>query len=161
MKTCAATLTLLIAIAPIAADAQAPTGAKLLEAVERCRLEKDRSVRLDCYDRASDSLIAARRSGAMTLLTAEEAAEQRRKAFGSAKPRQPEITTLDSTVMNIAVVGRDQYRITLVDGSIWRTTEIVRVAPRVGNTVHIRRGALNSYLGSFSGARSLRIERVR
>jgi hypothetical protein len=119
----------------------------------------------------ADQLGDARKKNEITVLSREQVEGQRRAVFGlsvdddrlfrtGAQPA-PRIESLDSTVTRVAVAGRGIFQVTFADGSVWRTTEAARQDPVVGDKVHVRRGALGSFLASFAGARSVRVQRVR
>lgn len=154
-----------------AAQGRIGSGERVIDAVAACRGEQDGARRLACYDRAADDLIAARQRNELTILSPAEVKEGQRAVFGLPVSEQrlygakaakiAPIETLDSTVTRLSRAGRDTFTVVLEDGSVWRTTERARYEPAVGNSVHIKRGALGSYLGSFNDARSVRIERIR
>ncbi len=162
---------MLALFAPVDATAQARKGETLLDAVTRCRTVSDTARRLACYDAAAGELASARSNNEVTVLSRDEVAQKRRSLFGLVLPdvnlfgrgaeRMPAVEELDSTVARLAVAGRDVFTVTMADGTVWRTTERARINPAAGDKVHIRRGALGSYLASFAGGRSVRIERVR
>ncbi|NJR78701.1 hypothetical protein [Sphingomonas corticis] len=158
-------------VAPAAAQDREAAGERVIDAVATCRAEPDGARRLACYDRAADNLIVARQRNELTVLSPAEVKEGQRAVFGLPVSEQrlygakaakiAPIETLDSTVTRLSRAGRDTFTVVLDDGSVWRTTERARYEPEVGNSVHIKRGAMGSYLGSFNRARSVRIERVR
>ena len=151
-------------------SAVAQTGERLIAAVTQCRTVADPAERVACYDRAAAALAQASGDGSLTVMGREEVAAKQRSLFGLAAnatptdrraPAIPQVDTLDSTVSRRVLAGRDEFAITLADGSVWRTLEKARIDPEAGDPVHIRRGAMNGYLASFKGARAVRIERVR
>ena len=59
--------------------------------------------------------------------------------------------------------GAGRWLFTLENGSVWRQVdnEPVRVSPRQGMSVEIRRASLGSYMMSINGSRSVRVRRER
>jgi hypothetical protein len=151
--------------------AQSRTGDALLDGIVTCRGEKDDAERLKCFDRAARALADARADDGLAVLSRDEVREKRRSLFGLALPdinlfgktddKIPRIDTLESTVTRVTASGRNKVTVYLADNSIWRTVELAKVNPKSGDTVRIKRGAIGSYLGSFGGARSISILRVR
>lgn len=151
--------------------AQEATGDALVDGVTQCRTVTSDVQRLACYDRAVGDLAKVRAGSGLTVLSGEEVRQRRRSLFGLSLPdinlfgsgggKIPSVETLDSTVTGLSVSGREGLLLTFADKSVWRTVERGRIDPKVGDTVHIKRGALGSYLGSFNRQRSIRIQRVR
>lgn len=170
MKT-ALSVAILAAIPLCESAAVAQAGDRLISAVTDCRKIDDPGARVACYDRAADALQKAAGANELTVMSREEVAQKRRslfglpidegKLFGQPARNLPPIETLDSTVTRRTITGRDTFAVTLADGSVWRTLERARVAPEVGDGVHVSRGAMKGYFASFRGARGVRVERSR
>jgi hypothetical protein len=161
----------------IAALLQSPSGQaasrpQLLERLVACRAETADAARLACFDAAVAALDAAERSGDVTVVDRDQVRAARRSLFGieggdlnifrGRGGDEAEDATLETRLVS-AGQGRDGWRFTLEDGAVWRQidSEPLRVTPRPGQTVTIRRGAIGSYLLSVDGARSLRVRRER
>lgn len=151
-------------------QAQQRNSDDLLDAVGRCQADRDDARRLACFDAAATALVAARANHGLVALSQEQMREREQAKFGLNPNRPvptsgpagfPTIETLESKVTHVRPSARDLFVVTLADGSVWRTTEPARRDPATGEAVRIRRGALGSYLGSFAGMRSVRIERLR
>lgn len=164
-----------VVTAAMAATAQTTpgtaSGETLIEAVTQCRAIADSAGRLACFDRASSALETARADNGLAVLSREEVADKRRSLFGFQLPtinlfgrsgeKMPEIQNLESSVSTVTRSGRDRWLVRLADGSTWKTTEPARFPPRIGDSVKIKRAALGTFVASFDGDRSLRIERVQ
>jgi hypothetical protein len=145
---------------------------ELLQRLVACRGETADAARLACFDAAVAALDAAERSGDVTVVDREQVRAARRSLFGieggdlnifrGRGGDEAEDATLETRLAS-AGQGRDGWRFTLEDGSVWRQidSERLRVTPRAGQSVMIRRGAIGSYLLSVDGARSLRVRRER
>jgi hypothetical protein len=146
-------------------------GEKLIEAVTQCRTITEATSRLACFDRTSSALETAHAGNGLAVLSRDEVAEKRRSLFGFQLPtinlfgssgeKMPEIQNLESSVSTVTRSGRDRWLVRLADGSTWKTTEPVRFPPRIRDSVKIKRAALGTFVASFDGDRSLRIERLQ
>lgn len=156
--------------APAAAEKRASN--PLIEAVTACRSERDDAARLRCFDAATATLAEAESSGKVVVVDREDVRRTRRSLFGFSLPKLPFFSGDDSakdqqdeltaTIADAGSLGHDKYRIRLDDGAIWETTEGWPTvdAPRRGDTVVIKRGALGSYMIRIAGQRGLRAKRV-
>jgi hypothetical protein len=167
IAACAALL--LAGAAPaIAKQAQSP----LVDALARCRAERDDAVRLRCYDTSAAALTEATARGALLVIDEADVRKTRRSLFGFSLPKLPFFSgdkSADTQEEEItAKIGRSsalpngKYQIRLEDGAVWETTEassFIR-APRAGNEVVIKRGALGGYMMRIAGQRALRAKRV-
>jgi hypothetical protein len=90
-------------------------------------------------------------------------AEVIRKRQAAADPSAPkEAEKIVATVKAVETRARGEYRITLDDGQVWDETQHSSntEAPRVGETVTIKRGMLGSYFLSHSAGLALRVKRI-
>ncbi|MCZ8087204.1 MAG: hypothetical protein ACK5WW_09650 [Brevundimonas sp.] len=154
------------------APQEAAARSELLQRLVACSAEVVDSARLVCLDAAAAALDAAERSGEVTVVDREQVRAARRSLFGieggdlnifrGRGGDEAKDATLE-TRLDSAGQGRDGWRFTLQDGSVWRQIddEPLRVTPRAGQPVTIRRGTIGSYLLSVDGARSLRVRRER
>jgi len=165
-------VSLLAATVLQAAPGEAATRPDLLQRLVACRAETVDAARLACFDAAVAALDAAERSGEVTVVDREQVRAARRSLFGieggdlnifrGRGGDEAGDSTLETRLAS-AGQGRDGWRFTLEDGSVWRQIDSERlgVTPRAGQPVTIRRGAIGSYLLSVNGARSLRVRRER
>lgn len=159
----------LLAAPTMAQDAETARST-LLEAVVACRAEVSEPARLACYDRAVAALDVAERSGDLTVVDREQVRQARRSLFGfdagdlnifrGRGGDDPADEALETRLVS-ARQTRDGWLFTLENGAVWRQTdsEPLRVTPRAGMPVRIRRAAMGSYMLSVDGARSLRAQR--
>ena len=138
-----------------------------------CRTIADATERLACYDRqvAAFAEAASKREIVISDKTAVKAA--RRGLFGFTAPigklmgfggnddDENEIKAVDSTVTGVRRTSKG-WRLELEDGSTWEQNDTRNfvLSPKVGNTVHIKRGALGTYLVSVQGQRSIKMRRI-
>jgi hypothetical protein len=160
------------AMIPCATQAQTP-GAGLVERLAACRAVAVDVDRLACFDAAVGALETARAEGQVVILDREEVEETRRRTFGlDINALNPfardggveEIDQVTGTLGDARQFGAARsWLFTLEDGSVWRQIDDdrLRVDPRAGMTVEIRRASMGSYLMSIDGARSVRVRRDR
>ncbi len=165
-------VSLFVAASLHAAPQEVAARPELLQRLVACRAETADAARLACLDAAVAALDAAERSGEVTVVDREQVRAARRSLFGieggdlnvfrGRGGDETEDATLETRLVS-AGQARDGWRFTLEDGAVWRQidSEPLRVTPRPGQTVTIRRGAIGSYLLGIDGARSLRVRRER
>lgn len=162
-----------LAIAALGASAaQAQEGPAPLNALERCRTIADDTMRLACFDRAAAVLAQSVEKKEVVVLDREEARKTRRSLFGFTLPRlklfgnedddreEREFTEIDSTVKSARGLGYGKLRFTIEDGAVWQTTEAVRMDPKPGDKVNIKKGTMGSYFVRFDDGRAVRGMRV-
>ncbi len=165
------------AVALLASTAAAQQGERdnstLLTSVLNCRELTDDQARLRCFDAAAAALGEASSAGALVVVDREAVRRTRRGLFGFNMPRLPffrgdtsqdeEVTEIEGTIRSIRSLDYGKWALTLEDDSTWQTTEsdTRNPAPRVGQSVRIRRAALGSYMLSIEGARGVRAMRTR
>ena len=148
-------------------------GSDLVAQLSACRSVSSDAERLACFDRTASALEAARAGGEVVILDREEVEETRRRSFGldlnvlNPFAREGGVDEIDnvSTTLEQATQagGAGRWLFTLENGSVWRQVdnEPVRVSPRQGMSVEIRRASLGSYMMSINGSRSVRVRRER
>ncbi len=169
---------LLAAAAPAAAQTgrsgSNPPQSGHLGAIEACRAIQPDSARLACFDREAAALVSASRSGELSVVNRADMRTARRSLFGFALPKLPFFVgdksadevpdTLDSTIVSAQSIANDRYRIKIAAGdAVWETTEsrINLSAPRAGEKVVIRKGALGSYFLRFDGQNGVKGRRIK
>ncbi len=99
-------------------------------------------------------MLTAEASGDLKLVDREKAQETRKSRFGYSGAKVPffdegdEVSEIESTITQVRRYGRDGWLITIEDGdAVWRIANAPMgfSAPRAGDKITIRRGALNSY----------------
>lgn len=179
-RSCSAAVLVVTATCPVlSAAAQSRPAAvdagRLMDDAAQCRALSDPAERLACFDRTVAALAAARENGDITLLDRARVRATNRSLFGFTLPKlnlfgdrdgDPRaegevVREVESVIRDVAGAGPGLYVLRLADGSQWRLTETARFAPRAGETISIRRGALTSYRASIAKGRSLSIVRER
>ena len=171
-------LILLAIAAPSAAQRAssraAPAQPRHLGALEACRAIGADAARLACFDRESAALLTASRSGELSVVDRADMRTARRSLFGFALPKLPFFSgdksadevpdTLDSTIVTAQGVANDRYRIRIAAGEAeWETTEskVSFSAPRAGQKIVIKKGALGSYFLRINGQVGIKGRRIK
>lgn len=158
---------LVVTASPAGAQDSAATG--LVDALAACRAVAAAEERLACYDRASAALVAASESGEVQVVGREDIRKTRRGLFGFSLPRTglfggdggAEETAITSTITQARRVGREEWLITIEEGSVWRVGDAPqRFRPRAGSTVEIERAAMGSFWIRVDGTTGVKGRRV-
>jgi hypothetical protein len=172
--------TRIIAIAAMAAVGATSAGAKapppqspLVTALDQCRTITDPTQRLACFDKTSAILVAAARSGQVSVVDRGQLREARRSLFGFAMPKLPFFAgdesandvadEIETTIKSAGSIGYGKFRIVLAQGNaVWETTEtsISLRDPKPGQKISIKRGPMGSYFVRINGQRSVKGRRV-
>lgn len=136
---------LLAAQGPVAARENTPDAVKMLDALEQCQAIPDPMQRLACFDTRIASLKQARQAD---------------KKFLS-RDSSREFKPVESTTRAVNELQPGTWLLILADNSLWRTNDVVRVVPRAGETVKIRKGAFGSYLANIGKAPAVRVVPLR
>ena len=156
-----------------AATAQTPVPQArpaLLESLMACREIAASDARLACFDSASTAFETAEQQGEVTVVDRAQAQETRTRLFGLSLGNanlfgglrlDAPIEAIESSLSAIRQDPNGKWIFTLADGSVWSQIDSERLSPRprVGQGVRVRQGAINSYLLSVGGARSVRARR--
>ena len=139
-----------------------------VDAVLACQAQTSVEARLACYDRTVAALRQGLDAGTVLALDPRQA---RRSMFGLSTPeileragdREEMPSEITARVQSAGHSGFQRWIVTLDNGQVWRTTDMVGEAPppRAGTTVQLSRGALANYWLRVPGFRSLRAVRVR
>lgn len=165
-------LPLLLLTAPAAAFGQASDAS--VARFNECAAVQDDTQRLACFDRVTREVRAATQPQGATpsspAATQQARAREDRDNFGlNAQQREaqrpPSVRTIDRLTARVAAArpfGAGYWAIMLEDGAIWEIREANPTyrAPRRGETIRIRRGALGGYLLYAGGQSSVRVTRV-
>jgi hypothetical protein len=159
------------AIQPIVAEAQVtPERPALLAKLVACRAIAAVPERVACYDQHVAALDKAERGRDVALVERTEVNRARRSLFGFPVPRlkifeggsdEPEFTRIEATIKE-ARQSAGRWSFQLDDGSRWaqsETDELAR-APKPGDTIRVRRGAVGSFLANIGKAPAIRVRRV-
>lgn len=146
------------------------------EALIHCRTIADPAARLQCFDAAAGALEQAASRRDVVIVDRAQVRETRRRLFGLALPNLPifgrsdnsrdrddeEISSLESTVASAARNDLGQWQVRLQQGGTWVQTDFnqLAVAPRPGQPIVIRRGALGSFMMRVGNQPGVRVRRV-
>jgi hypothetical protein len=142
-----------------------------VEAVSRCRSITDGAERLACFDRTVDALSEALETRELQVVDRETVEKTRRSLFGFSVKTAPilqddaargveEVKEFNGTIEQVRASAYGRFELTLNGGAVWTTTEPLPRDPRSGQTVTIKKGALNSYIIKIDGGRSVRCRRI-
>lgn len=176
MRAVTARIVSFAAIAAIGAPGSAkapPPQSPLVTALDRCRSIADAAQRLACFDQAAGALVAAARTGQVSVVDRGELRQARRSLFGFSMPKLPffagdesgkDVTDeIETTIKAVGSIGYGKYRIILTEGNaLWETTEtaISLREPQKGQKVSIKRGPMGSYFIRINGQRGVKGRRV-
>ena len=163
-----------LALLPIAASAKdPPKTSPLVNALEACRSIADSAARLACFDKASEALVTATRTGDVAVVDKSEVRKARKSLFGFGVPKIPffsgddtadEVSdTLESTVKSAQGIGYGKFRIVIAEGNaVWETTEGYATMrdPEAGQKIVIKRGPLGSFMIKVNNQRAVKGKRV-
>ena len=166
-------LTSMIVATPVAAQRKPAPSSPIIEALAQCRQITEAAARLTCFDLASTDLVTAARSGDVSIVDRAQLRQARRSLFGFSMPRLPffagdrsaedQQDEIQTSVKSSRSIGNGKYRIQIADGdATWETTEGygAMTAPRAGQKLVIKSGALGSFSLRFAGERWVRARRV-
>ena len=160
-----------LAMGPSTAGAQATADrAPLLQGLMACRDISGSDARLACFDQAAGAFDAAERQGEVTVVDRAQANETRNRLFGlslgtanlfGSLRLDPPVEAIETTLASARRDQNGKWIFVLADGSTWRQIDTERLSPQPqpGQSVRVRQGAINSYLLSVGGARSVRARR--
>lgn len=137
-----------------------------MAALQQCRTITIAADRLACFDTAVAALDSSVRANELVIVDRESLKRERRRQFGReiktdptfTAAQLPEPTELKGKILAVRSASRF-LTITIEGGGIWRTTEQGLVAPNVGDSAVVSKGALGSYFISYRG-RSLKARRI-
>lgn len=157
-------LSLTVSIQVNSTPAQTP-----LDGLFQCQTITSQEGRNTCFSNETAKLQRATESGELVVIDQKVAAERSAAAFGLRQPdtlsSNFEVETpqqVTSTLASSAQFAEGKYRFTLADGSTWAQTDSdpIRLRPRDGATVTVRRAALGSYMLRIERGRDIRVQRV-
>jgi hypothetical protein len=169
-------LGLILALIPAAALAKDKKAGDpppaVFQAVIDCRGIADSGARLACYDAKVATLADAQKSDDLFVASKAQVREARRGLFGLSLPRitifggdddDPEdklqIKEIDAVLSGVGG-GTGRWVLTLDDGATWIQTDGAFIkTPKPGAKVHIKRGALGSYMANVNGGLGFKVKR--
>jgi len=137
-----------------------------------CRTIADRDARLACFDKTSESFVAAVEARAIVVVGEKQVAETKRTLFGFTLPKlkifasdddddKDEVSEIVSKVRSAQSAGNGEWLILLEDDALWQTTEPLAFKPKPGDTVTVRKAAFGSYFLRLNQTPKARAKRVR
>ena len=144
---------------------------RILDTFGACRSVQGTDARLACFEQAYDGFAAQVKTKAVRVIDKKEIATTKRSLFGFSLPKialfgggtdggktnddEPEFTQIDSTVASVRPIasGRIEFSLAEQGGAVWHSTDPVPFPPKVGDKIHIKRGALGNYFISSGGSR--------
>ena len=165
-------LSLALAAAPASAQRRGEgPPPQALTRVFDCRQVQAAEERLACYDRQVAALEAAATSREVVAYDREQIRRTRRSLFGIALPDlsifgggddEDGVTQIESTIRGLRQDPYGKYTFTLEDGARWVQVDSrdMRMPPRVGQPIRIRRAMMGSYLANVGTQTAIRVRRV-
>ncbi len=164
---------LLLLMLPAAAVAQDRDGAsRAIDELAGCRAIAAAADRLACFDRISDRIAGARRSGELIVVDRAKVVERKRARFGLAsapsemfgggpEDERTEVRELESTLRNVGVAAYGRYNLELANGMVWQTVDTLQFPPRVGAPITLKVTPFGGYRAMIKGEKSVLAKRVR
>ena len=136
-----------------------------------CRTITDNAERLACYDKTAATIGDAVAKKDLVVFDRESVRKTKRGLFGFAIPNlgifgdddnEVEIKQIEGTIVSTAFNGDGGYIFRLSDGSRWSQMDgkAFPVAPRNGDKVVVKKGALGSYFLSITGLPGVKVRRT-
>lgn len=149
-------------------DKEAAPPPPVFQAVLDCEKVSDAQERLACFDRAVAALAAASRNRELAVFDRNTMREARRGIFGLGLPKlklfggdqAEEVTEIDSTISGVRTASDGMPVFVLEDGARWKQTDGRNVYAKTGQSIHIRRAALGSYVANINKQPGVRVVRI-
>ena len=160
---------LILATLPTSASAQEKSDDAQLGQLRECQAIVDDAARLACYDREVAAVVAASDAGDIQVVDKEDIRETRRGLFGFSLPKtgifgggdDKDDEVMTSQITSVRQVGREGYRITIAEGSVWQINDPPRrFRPKVGDDVELERAAMGSFWVRLNGQNGVKGRRV-
>ena len=152
-----------------------PDESTYVASLKECQAIADDAQRLACFDAASSRIVNATEAGELRLVDREAVKETRRKLFGfslpdlgifgrddDGAPKEEKIDEIATTIAAVRGSYQNGYAIETAEGAVWRIDDVPRrlLAPKVGDPLVIKSGALSSYyirIGKQGGVKAVRV----
>lgn len=158
--------------AAVAADKadRAPARAEVLQKLIDCRAVRVDADRLACYETQAARIDAAEAKRDIVVIDREQATKARKDGFGlpakglvvggAAAPGEG-VSDVTSTIRAAKLLPSNRWLFTLADGARWYQAELKTIgAPKPGEPIRIRKGALGGYLANIGKRAALRVRRI-
>lgn len=144
--------------------------AESLSRLTACRAIADGDARLSCYDTAVSALDSAERQGEVVVMDRAQLGEARRQLFGFEMPAMPrlfgaegaaQLDSIETTLQGATQIADNRWVFRLADGGVWRQidSDPLRIRPRPGDAVRVRKASLGSFLLTVGDSRAVRVRR--
>lgn len=170
------TLAAVAAMLTSPAFAQDKAQDKYLDSLRKCQALTDNAERLDCFDKAVSTIIAASDSDDLRIVDREEVRDTRRKLFGFSLPdlgifgrregrgedaKEDELEVLQTTITSVRPTGTG-YVLTTAEGAKWQIDNVPRrlLSPKPGQSLEIRNAALSAYFLRINGQGGVKGRRI-
>jgi hypothetical protein len=156
------------------AAGEGTSATKTIDALTSCRTVADSQERLACYDRATDTIIAARTRKDLIVMDKAEVRETRKGLFGFSLPKvrifgkdddtaEADLSDVTLKITSVRDIGFGKWRFAVENGGVWETTEAHPrfKDPKVGESVLIEKGALNGYFAKIGKGHRVSAKRIQ
>lgn len=162
-------MALLLAGPASAAEDKGRASDRALAPLVVCRPIPDPRLRAACYDAALDKLQQSVADRNVVVMDREQVKQDfgfgggpPPKRIANARSIEPiTVQEMASTIASVAPYSYGMWVVRLANGAIWRTSDSMDSSPRTGAEVHVRRGALGSYVMFIGKSQSVRVKRVK
>lgn len=156
----------------------------LLAKLVECRAIADNAARLSCFDERVAAFDAAEKNRDVVVVDREQVREARKSLFGLSLPSlkifggdgkddgaaddkharratEEDIKELDTTIARATYAG-DHWVFVLADGARWMQTDngMLLKEPKPGDPIHIKKGAMGSFLANVNKQIAIRVQRI-
>lgn len=167
---------MLIALAgamPLApALAQKGPTSRIVDELAACRAITGDVERLACFDKASETLVAARKKGDLLVLDREVVVQRKKARFGLAltdgnvfgggvEDQATEVKEVESTIREVGDASYGRYNIGLANGMVWQTTEPVPVPPKAGAPIKLEKALLGAFKATINKRHAVKVKRLK
>lgn len=166
-------IALLAISSPAAAQDEDAPGPDHLAALKSCQAMTDDASRLQCFDRAVRTVLAATEAGDLRLIDREAMRDTRRRLFGFSLPRiglfgggqgDEEMEVLESTITSVRFQRSDAFTFKIAEGdATWQVTNApARLRrPEVGDKVEFKKASMGSYFIRIDGQIGVKGQRIQ
>jgi hypothetical protein len=149
-------------------DKEPPPPPPVFQAVVDCKTIADPAQRLACFDRTVEAMATASRERELAVFDRTTMREARRGIFGLGLPKlklfdsdeSEEVTEIDSTIASLRMASDGFHIFVLADGARWKQTDGRNTFPKSGQTIHIRKAAMGSFMANINGQPGVRVTRL-
>lgn len=119
----------------------------ILDSIVKCGDVAESGMRLACFDAEISKLKSVKKVG-KPLFSEQKSATR------------PRFTEISSRAVSVSQLGTGTWLVVLADHSVWRTDDIVRFEPKVGDSVNVKRAAFGSFMATIGNQHAVRVRRL-